>query len=174
MILVLSTSLNPDSNSRLLAHETARFLGAEGVETEFLDLREHPLPFCDGGAAYAQPEVKTASELIARADAIVVATPIYNYTINAALKNLVELTGGAWENKVVAFLCAAGGNSSYMSIMGLANSLMLDFRCLVVPRFVYATGRDFSDGRIASTEVRQRVADLARATHRLTKLPSAA
>ena len=27
-------------------------------------------------------------------------------------------------------------------IMGLANSLMLDFRCWIVPRFVYVTGAD--------------------------------
>ena len=44
-----------------------------------------------------------------------------------ALANLVELTGRLWENKVVGFLCSAGGPGSYMSIMGLANSLMLDY-----------------------------------------------
>jgi FMN reductase len=38
-------------------------------------------------------------------------------------------------NKVVGFLCAAGGKSSYMSVMRLANSLMLDFRCLIIPHF---------------------------------------
>jgi NAD(P)H-dependent FMN reductase len=70
------------------------------------------------------------------ARAVIIATGIYNYDANAAVKNLVELTGDAWENKVVGFLCAAGGMSSYMSIMSLANSLMLDFRSIIVPRFV--------------------------------------
>ena len=91
----------------------------------------------------------------------------YNFDANAAVKNLIELTGSAWENKVVGFLCAAGGMSSYMSIMSLANSLMLDFRSVVVPRFVYAVGEAFADGRIVDPKVTSRVAELAKETARL-------
>lgn len=173
MILIVSASLNPNSNSRVLAHETARVLAADGVAAEVLDLRDHPLPLCDGATAYADPAVARVQALLAAAAAIIVAVPIYNYDGNAAFKNLVELTGRAWENKPVAFLCAAGGQSSYMSVMALANSLMLDFRCLVVPRFVYATGGDFADGKLVNGEQIRRVAQLARETVRLTKLPSA-
>ena len=39
---------------------------------------------------------------------IVLATPVYNYHVSAATKNLIELTGSAWEDKLVGFLCAAG------------------------------------------------------------------
>ena len=85
----------------------------------------------------------------------------------AAVKNLIELTGDAWENKVVGFLCAAGGMNSYMSVMSLANSLMLDFRSLIVPRFVYATGEAFADDGITDAEVIRRVAELARTTAQL-------
>ena len=92
---------------------------------------------------------------------------MYNYNANAALKNLVELTGQAWENKVVGFLCAAGGISSYMSMMSLANSLMLDFRCVIVPRFVYANDSAFASGRIKDPKIADRVAQCARATLRL-------
>ena len=174
MILIISASLNPDSNSRVLAHETARVLAGTGAAAEVIDLRDHPLPLCDGGAAYADPAVAHLKARLAAADAIVVAVPIYNYDGNAAFKNLVELTGRAWENKPVAFLCAAGGKSSYMSVMALANSLMLDFRCLIVPRFVYATGDDFVDGRLVNEEQVRRVAQLAQATLRLAALPPAA
>lgn len=174
MILILSASLSPDSNSRLLAQEAARVLTAGGAAAQVVDLRDHPLPFCDGDAAYGHPNVARVRALIAAADAVIVATPIYNYDVNAALKNLIELTGRAWENKPVGFLCAAGGDASYMSILGLANSLMLDFRCLIVPRFVYATGDDFASGRITGPEVVRRVAELARATARLAQLPPAA
>ena len=100
---------------------------------------------------------------------MVVATPIYTYDANAAVKNLVELTGVGWENKAAGFLCASGGSSSYMSIMALANSLMLDFRCVIVPRFVYATGSAFSGETIAESKVAARVADCARATAHLAQ-----
>jgi FMN reductase len=48
-----------------------------------------------------------------------------------------------------------------MSIMSLANSLMLDFRCLIIPRFVYVTGADFANGQLANASTRQRIRHLA-------------
>lgn len=167
MILILSASLNADSNSRLLAQEARRILEQEGKTVEWLDLREYPLPLCDAGPAYGHPHVAAVAERVRAATAILVATPVYNYDANAAVKNLIELTGDAWENKVVGFLCAAAGLSSYMSIMALANSLMLDFRSVIVPRFVYATSAAFGAGRIVDAEIRRRVAELVRATARL-------
>ena len=174
MILVISASLNPESNSRILAHEAQLVLKQEGHSAEILDLREHPLPLCDGAAAYGHPIFAAVGERVAAAEAVIIATPIYNYDGTAALKNFIELTGRAWENKVVAFLCAAGGKSSYMSIMPLANSLMLDFRTVVVPRFVYATGDHFAGGKLIDLEQIRRVAQLARTTARLGAAVNAA
>ena len=79
-----------------------------------------------------------------------------NYDANAAAKNFIEITGQAWQNKVVGFLCAAGGEKSYMSIMSIANSLMLDFRCVIIPRFVYV-----SDDTVADEAVVERIHELA-------------
>lgn len=160
-LLVLSCSLNPESNSRTLARTALQALVEAGQPATFLDLRDLPLPLCDGAAAYGHPNVATARAALAGASGIFAATPVYNYDANAALKNLVELTGKAWENKIVGFACTAGGMSSYMSIMGLANSLMLDFRCTIVPRFVYATERDFTGETIANPEIARRNSELA-------------
>ena len=132
------------------------------IEPPWLDLRELPLPLCDGEAAYGAPNVAVASQFVAGSGGILVATPVYNYDVNAAIKNFVELTGSQWENKVVGFLCAAGGGSSYMAPMAFANSLMLDFRCFVVPRFVYAHGASFDKDRLSDPELERRVDELAR------------
>jgi NAD(P)H-dependent FMN reductase len=174
MILIISSSLNPDSNSRILAREAQRVLERDGHPVTTLDLRDHPLPMCDGGPAYGHPSVARVSALLHAASTILVATPIYNYDATGALKNLIELTGDAWENKVVGFLCAAAGMSSYMSIMALANSLMLDFRSLILPRFVYATGNAFSDDRITDDKILERVAELAVAAAKLDRQLKAA
>ena len=160
--LIISASLRPGSVSRLLA----QFLAKE-LDGELLDLRDFPLPMCDGAAAYGDPNVAKLRATITAARVILVAVPIYNYDANAAVKNLVELTGGAWEDKIVGFACAAGAVSSYMSIMGLANSLMLDFRCIILPRFVYATGDDFADDNITSPEIKKRLTQLADSARRL-------
>ncbi|MEI9897446.1 MAG: NAD(P)H-dependent oxidoreductase [Chthoniobacter sp.] len=160
--LVISASLRPASVSRLMGLFLAQELGGE-----HLDLREFPLPLCDGGAAYGDPNVAILRTRVAAARVILLAVPIYNYDANAAVKNLIELTGGAWEDKIVGFACAAGGMSSYMSVIGLANSLMLDFRCIVLPRFVYATGDDFDNGQITSAEIKKRLTQLADSARRL-------
>jgi FMN reductase len=174
MIVIISSSLNADSNSRLLAQEAQRVLQADGHAVTLCDLRDLPLPLCDGAEAYADPNVARIRGILLEASAVIIATPIYNYDGTAAIKNLIELTGVAWENRVVGFLCAAGGMSSYMAIMSLANSLMLDFRSVIVPRFVYATGDSFAGGQIIDPDQVRRVAELARATARLATLLKAA
>ena len=133
------------------------------VNSELVDLREWDLPLCDGRDSLSHPSVAPLTVKITRASAVLVASPIYNYDLNAVAKNVVELTGTAWSDKPVGFLCTAGGRSSYMSPIGLANSLMLDFRSLIIPRFVYAVKDDFGDDENLSDQLRARVDDLVRA-----------
>ena len=157
MYLVISSSLHPTSRSRILARACVDQLTQLGESSELFDLAERPLPQCDGAAAYGDSNVQALSESVERARGILIASPVYNYDVSSAAKNAVELTGRVWTGKVVSMLLAAGGQGSYMSAMGLANSLMLDFRCLIVPRFVYATGDSFEGDRLADDEIRQRV-----------------
>ncbi len=165
--LVISASRKSRSRSRALASHLMDFYRSNGHSATLLDLREVELPFCDGEEAYGHPETRRCEALVEAARVIVLAAPVYNYDLNAVAKNFVELTGDAWENKVVGFMCAAGGTSSYMSVMPFANSLMLDFRCLIIPRFVYATGEDFKDGALRSEEVLERVLRLGEASVRV-------
>lgn len=160
--LVISASLNPKSKSRVLAQISQEDLIKQGAQSALLDLSDHSLPLCDGDQAYDHPDVEKIAASIRSARGVLLAMPIYNYYGNAAAKNLIELTGSAWEHKVVGFLCAAGGQGSYMSVMSLANSLMLDFRCLILPRFVYATGEAFEDGKLTDTKIINRIAGLTK------------
>ena len=82
---------------------------------------------------------------------------------------MLELTGSAWEDKVVAFLCAAGGMSSYMSVMAFASSLMLDFRSVIIPRFVYATGDAFHGDKLTDNKVQKRIEHVVAELVRFTK-----
>jgi NAD(P)H-dependent FMN reductase len=163
-VLVVSASLNPNSRSYRLAESAADALGRLGAEATLIDLRKWDLPLCDGDKSYSHPAVEKLTQLIRDAGAALLAAPIYNYDLNAAAKNLIELTGDAWNEKPVGFLCSAGGKSSYMSPIGLANSLMFDFRCWVVPRFVYATRQDFDETRRPSPQINERIEQLAKAT----------
>lgn len=161
-IAVVSASLKPTSLSRVMARYAAEILKNNGTTVDFVDLQEVELPLCDAGSAYGNPLTLRTQARFEAVDGILVAVPIYNYSINAALKNLVELTGSKWEGKVVGFLNAAGAGSSYMSVMGLANSLMLDFRCVIVPRFVYATRNAFTDDQITDRTIAARIEELSK------------
>ena len=155
--LVISTSLRSGSLSRAMADQLVVEYAALGAKAEEIDLRKWPLPLCDGDAAYAEPSVEKLANHITAAGVVILATPVYNYHVSAATKNLIELTGSAWEDKLVGFLCAAGGASSYMSVMNVANSLMLDFRCLILPRFVYGVGSDFISTTQPGPELSRRI-----------------
>ncbi len=166
--LVLSTSLSPTSRSRVLSRAAAAELRAIGDEVVELDLAELDPPLCGGPGSWEHPATAALQSAIESADGVVLATGIYNYSASAAAKTAVELGGSAWTGKVVSLLCAAGGQSSYMSGMSLLNALMLDFRCLVVPRFVYATGDSFDREDVVDMDVRRRLEELAHEQHRLT------
>jgi len=169
--LVISCSLSPTSLSALLAKDLTRGLQQLGNETELIDLRDIPLPFCDGGAAYNDANVKLVAEKIKQATAVTLAVPIYNYEVGGATRNLIAMTGKeAWSGKIVGFLAAAGGERSYMAVMGLANSLMLDFRCVIVPRYVYTTKHAFENDSLQDEGVKERLAGLTQDLHQFAQV----
>ena len=159
--LVISTSGNPDSNSRRMGRIALVHLQKRKVDCAWIDISEMDLPLCDADKCYGMPSSKKLGAEIEAADGILIAAPVYNYDVAAAAKNMIELTGSAWEDKIVGFLCAAGGEASYMSVMAYANSLMLDFRCVIIPRFVFATGEAFHGENITDKKITERIEQVA-------------
>lgn len=161
MYLIFTTSLRPGSHAKIMANVLLNNLKEKNQDAELIDLFELELPFCDGDKCYDHENVKSLKKKVETAKGIIIATPIYNYDANAAAKNLIELIGKSLMNKVVGFVCAAGGQRSYMSIMNLANDLMLDFRCIIIPKFVYATDEAFIGDDITDEQVSERLQELA-------------
>ena len=157
MHLIVSCSLNKNSKSKILANYASTLYNQE---VKFLDLQTMELPFCDGDSCYDNPKVKELSNLVKESKSIIIASPIYMYDLNAAAKNFMELTGRAWTKKVVGFICAAGGKGSYMSVTSYMNSLMLDFRCIVIPRFVYTDGSGFDENYNIKSNIKERIEEL--------------
>ena len=165
MLLVITCSLNESSKSRMMA-EYAYNLYCK--DAKIIDLRKISLPLCDGNTCYDNPIVDELKREIKNSSSILIASPIYNYDLNSVAKNLIELTGKAWIEKLVGFISAAGGQGSYMSPMSYANSLMLDFRCIIIPRFVYADTSCFNHGKI-SDSIKERIEELVDASILLSK-----
>ena len=108
----MSSSLNPDSRSHRLASAAGDTAREMGIAHELVDLRDWDLPICDGEECYNHPSIAPMTEKVAAAKALLIASPVYNYDLNAAIKNFVELTGREWCEKPFGMLCMAGGHNS--------------------------------------------------------------
>ena len=171
-IVIISSSLTKESNSLILAKYAQKYIQKKAdIEVQLINLQDHPLPLCCPDDAEMNKNVIGLENVISAADALIFSTPIYNYEVNAALKNLLDLTGKAWNEKVIGMMCSAGGNNSYMAVMGFANSLMLNFRCIIIPRFVYASDDAFNEAKneISSKKIISRIKELCDTTIKLGK-----
>ena len=164
--LIISTSLRSSSNSRKMANYLKQSFANENLE--FFDLQENILPMCDGDKCYDLPEVIDFRKKIEKANGIIMAIPIYNYNVSSGAKNIIELGGKKLYDKNFGFLCAAGGKNSYMSVMGLANSLMIDYRCYIIPKFVYALKKDFDETKVTDSDIKERIEELGNEMIRIT------
>ena len=171
-VAIIATSLNPTSKSQVLATMLAKVLTDRGVTVETIDLRQHELPLAGTPGCWEHPELAHFNGVLERASHIVFAVPVYCYGANAAAKNVIELLGRGFTEKVVGFMCAAGGQGSYMSVMSLANSLMLDFRTVIVPRFFYATEDDWTEAGELKPELENRLVMLYEDLKRVSVVPS--
>lgn len=162
-IAILNSNLAPGGKSAHLADLIAGEFQSLGHETDVAHVGDLSLPACDGYLCYKDEKTINITDRLAEADAIVLVSPVYNYDLNAAAKNLIELTGSSWKGKAVGLVCQAGGERSYLAPLGFMNSLSADYRCLVSPRFVYVARSNFTDeGTLAEdSPVRKRLHFLA-------------
>jgi chromate reductase, NAD(P)H dehydrogenase (quinone) len=88
-IVGISGSLRQKSfNTQLL--RAAQALAPDGVTISALDISRVPLYNDDVRAAGYPPEVADIRATIARADAVLIATPEYNYSVPGVLKNVID------------------------------------------------------------------------------------
>lgn len=147
-ILVVSSSLDPRSRSERVARRCLELLSDLGAEAEFLSLKEHSLPAFGSAGCQDVPAYHALHAAVLAVDGLVLASPIYNWSSCGELKKFIEYVGstdeattGAFYDKVVTFVHAAGLPHSYMAGMSLAVPLMLDFKCIINPYSVYVHNR---------------------------------
>ncbi|MER6341637.1 NADPH-dependent FMN reductase [Streptomyces tendae] len=118
MATVLSVSGSPSPSSRtnrLLRHLDDR-LTARGHEVIPLDVRTVPAEALLG-ADFGHPAIAGAAELFARADGVVVATPVYKASYSGVLKALLDLLPQyALTGKTVLPLATGGSTAHVLAI----------------------------------------------------------
>ncbi|MYT71882.1 MULTISPECIES: NADPH-dependent FMN reductase [unclassified Streptomyces] len=118
MATVLSVSGSPSASSRtgkLLRHLDAR-LTAQGHEVIPLDVRSLPADALLG-ADFRHPAIVEATELFARADGVVIGTPVYKASFSGVLKALLDLLPQyALTGKTVLPLATGGTTAHVLAI----------------------------------------------------------
>ncbi|WP_108668061.1 NADPH-dependent FMN reductase [Euzebya rosea] len=168
-ILALSGSLRAASTNTAVLR-TAIELAPDDVEMSIHDLRD--LPFYDGdleeaGAPESVEALRTALE---RADALLIATPEYNWSVPAVLKNAIDWASrgpdSPLEQLPTAVISAAGGSGgrrvqAHLREVFAHNDVDLLDEQVMIPR----ARVHIEDGRLVGephrTEVRSLVAALA-------------
>jgi len=152
--LILSSSLAENSRSYLLCKAVEQELIAKGDNITFVDARNIPMQPVHRGLS---PEMETLAKQVEQADNIIIGMGVHCYSINDALKILLDACFGKATGKFFGILCAAGGERSYLSTMQLTQICMNEWRMMQLPRIVYATGKDFKENIITSAEVLERI-----------------
>ena len=152
--LILSSSLADNSRSFLLCKAVEEQLLARNNNITLVDARNTPmLPV----HKELTTEMRTLSEQVKQADNIIIGMGVHCYSLNDALKILLDTCFSAAAGKFYGILCAAGGERSYLSTMHLTQICMNEWRMIQLPRIVYATGKDFTKDDITSKEVIKRI-----------------
>ena len=92
-ILVFAGSTRNGSFHRKLAQVAAASLEKAGASVTLADLRDYPMPLYDGDIEALQglpDRAKAFKELLRSHDAFVIASPEYNGSFSAVLKNAIE------------------------------------------------------------------------------------
>ena len=149
-IVCISSSLSPTSRSETLGRLCVDALIKRGVDAEIVSLKGKIPSGFDDSTIYESSGYLELHELTAAADGLIFASPVYNWGLCAELKKFVECIGstpedgsrkGAFFDKVITFVVSAGLPHSYMASASMANSMMIDFKCIINPYTAYIYNR---------------------------------
>ncbi len=96
-VLVISTSIRPNSNSETLAKSFAYGAEAAGNSVEYISLKDKHIEFCKGclacqttGRCVIKDDVAKIMDEVLNADVVVWASPIYYYEMSGQMKTLID------------------------------------------------------------------------------------
>ena len=152
--VIISSSLSKTSKSFILCNEVNQKLKDLGFKSEIIDARSISL---NAYHLIQSKELDDLSNKISKADNLIIAMGVHNFSINDSLKIILDTCFKNVEGKFFGILCAAGGEKSYLSTMHLTQICMNEWRMIQLPRIIYATKRDFKNNKLTSKDIKERI-----------------
>jgi FMN reductase len=169
-ILAIVGSATPPGRLRRAVADASEH-PADGVHVELLDLADVRVAPADGRPPEdLHDDTVTVLTAIERADAVILATPVYRGSLTGVLKNLLDhVPVAALQGKPVGIVAMGATHHHFLGAERHLRDVLAFFGALVAPVAVYLTSKDFVDGepqdaaREAIGELVATVAQLARA-----------
>ncbi len=129
-VLAFAGSTQDSSLNKKLVREAAKIAGQMGAKVKVIDLRDYEIPFYDADLESSQgmpQSAKRLRQLMKESHAIIIATPEYNGSLSAVLKNAIDWAsrseGGqpsrdAFSGKKFAILSASPGGTGGARALG--------------------------------------------------------
>lgn len=171
-IVTVSGSLRADSTTTTLLTAVGDALIDSGLDAERETIELGPLArdiaerlIGPGDEAHASPGLDRALRLVGEADMLIVGTPVYKGSYTGLFKSFFDLLAPEALRGIPVMLCAGGGNDEHrLMIDHQLRPLFAFFGALVLPASVYSRAKDYSQGQIASADLRTRIDEAVRAT----------
>jgi len=176
-VLAFAGSLRKGSYNKALIRAAVE-LAPENVTMEVFDLEGIP-PFNQEQENNPPSKVADFKEKIRGADALLIATPEYNYSIPGVLKNAIDWAsrpkqGNPLQGKPVAIMSASSGRFGGARAQYHLRQcfVFLDMRPVNQPEVMLASAADNfdSDGKLTNEQTRMQIKQLIQALTSLTDL----
>jgi chromate reductase len=143
-ILVVAGSTRGDALSKKLGRAAAKIADLNGGASTFVDLRDYAMPLYDGDleAAEGLPEgAVRLRQLLLQHEAVLFASPEYNASIPAVLKNAIDWLSRpyakdpgvvAWKGKVAALLSSSPGALGGLRGLVHLRQILMNVGCVVI------------------------------------------
>ncbi len=144
-VLAFAGSLRRDSYNKKLVRLAAEGARDGGAEVTYLDLRDYPLPIYDGDLEASDGLPKNArllKELFLDHQGLLIASPEYNSSISAVLKNTIDWVSRPqagepplvhFKGKVAGLMSASPGALGGLRGLVTVRSILSNIHVLVLP-----------------------------------------
>jgi FMN reductase len=133
---------------RAVAEALERIATQADITVELVDLADVQIAFADGRApAQLGDDTAGVLGLLAEADAVLLATPVYRGSLTGSLKNLLDhVPVETLRDKPVAILAMGAGSEHFLGPERHLRDVLAFFGALVLPVAGYLVSKDFSEG----------------------------
>lgn len=167
-ILAFAGSTRVQSFNKKLAAAAAKGAENAGAKVTLIDLRDYPMPLYDGDLEVAEglPEkARELRELFLSHNALIIASPEYNGSYSAVLKNAIdwvsrkqegEVPLACFKGKVALLVAASPGALGGLRSLRHLQSLLMGIQVIVLPeqKAIPNAGNVFGENGITDDKIR--------------------